>query len=187
VYDTFAVIEWLESHGSEIGVNPARLSIGGDSAGGNLAAAATLLANKKGHPALMCQVLIYPMLDATCSLPSHQEYASGYGPGSEDMLKGYGEYLPESTNPRHPLASPLWSPTLAGLPPALILTAEYDPLRDEGERFAELLQESGVEVLLKRYDGAIHGIIQMAGLWEVGRMAITDVADYLRTKLNVQG
>jgi acetyl esterase len=186
VYDAYTVTEWLESHGTEIGADPQRLAVGGDSAGGNLAAAVTLLAQRKGRPRFHCQVLIYPMLDATCSLPSHQEYASGYGPGSEDMRRGYEAYLPGSTDPKHPLASPLWAGTMSGLPPAFIQTAEYDSLRDEGEQYAEQLREQGVNVEHVRYEGAIHGIIQMAGIWELGRRALEDVADYLRETLTSQ-
>jgi len=183
VYDAYAVTEWLENHGTEIDADPGRLAVGGDSAGGNLSAAVTLLALKKGHPSFRCQVLIYPMLDATCSLPSHQEYESGYGPGSVDMRRGYEEYLPGGTDPRHPLASPLWAGTPIGLPPAFIQTAEYDSLRDEGERYAEVLRDEGVEVECTRYEGAIHGIIQMAGIWELGKRALDDVAEYLSDRL----
>jgi acetyl esterase len=184
VYDAYAVAEWLEAHGAEIDADPDQLAVGGDSAGGNLAAAVTLLAQRKGHPDFACQVLIYPMLDATCSLPSHQEYASGYGPGSEDMRRGYEEYLPRSTDPKHPLASPLYAGTLSGLPPTFIQTVEYDSLRDEGERYVEQLREQGVDVEHVHYDGAIHGIIQMAGVWELGKKALEDAADYLMEELS---
>jgi acetyl esterase len=183
VYDSYAVTEWLEAHGTEIGADSSRLAVGGDSAGGNLAAAVTLLAQRKGRPRFRCQVLIYPMLDATCSLPSHEKYASGYGPGSDDMRRGYEAYLPGSTDPKHPLASPLWAGTMSGLPPAFIQTVEYDSLRNEGEQYAEQLREQGVSVEHVRYDGAIHGIIQMAGSWELGKRALEDVADYLKETL----
>jgi acetyl esterase len=180
VYDSYSVAEWLEMHGGEIDIDPHRLAIGGDSAGGNLAASVALLALRKNRPSFCCQVLVYPMLDATCSLPSHQEYASGYGPGSDDMRLGYREYLPSSTDPKHPLASPLWSEGFRGLPPTLVLTAEYDSLRDEGERYVEYLREAGIEVVHTRYDGAIHGFFQMAGEWDLGKQSISEVAEFLR-------
>jgi acetyl esterase len=186
VYDAYTVTEWIDAHGTEIGVDPSRLAVGGDSAGGNLAAAVTLLSQRKGRPHFRCQVLIYPMLDATCSLPSHQKYASGYGPGSGDMRRGYEAYLPGSTDPKHPLASPLWAGTMGGLPPAFIQTAEYDSLRDEGEQYAEQLREQGVAVEHVRYEGAIHGIIQMAGVWELGKRALEDAADFLMENLTSQ-
>ncbi len=157
-----------------------RLAVCGDSAGGNLAAAVALLARDRGRPRILAQVLVYPMLDATCSLPAHAEFASGYGPGSDDMKRGWREYAPDGIDPRNPRLSPIFERDLAGLPPALVLTAEYDSLRDEGEEYARRLEAAGVPAVLKRYDGAIHGFFQMAGVLAIGRRAIKDTAGYLR-------
>jgi len=181
--DVDAVASWIASHGEEIDADPLKIAIGGDSAGGNLAAGATLLARDRGNPSFTCQVLVYPMLDATCSFPSHKTYASGYGPGSEDMKRGYLEYIPEGTDLKDSLVSPLWCEDLDGLPQALITTAEYDSLRDEGECYAEKLLEVGLDVRYTRYEGAIHGIIQGAAIWELGRRSIVDVAHYLHRTL----
>jgi len=183
LHDVDAVASWIAFQGREIGADSARLAVGGDSAGGNLAAAETLLARDKGNPSFTCQVLIYPMLDASCSLPSHNTYASGYGPGSEDMQRGYREYIHMDTDLKAFLASPLWCSDLFGLPQALIATAEYDSLRDEGERYAENLKKAGTDVQHILYEGAIHGIIQRAGIWELGRRLIVDVAHYLKASL----
>jgi len=181
--DVDAVATWISSHGEEIDADPRSIAIGGDSAGGNLAAGATLLARDRGNPSFTCQVLIYPMLDATCSHPSHETYASGFGPGSEDMKRGYREYIPEDTDLRDFLVSPIWCEDLDGLPQALITTAEYDSLRDEGELYAGKLEEAGTDVRHIRYDGAIHGIIQRTAIWELGRRLIVDVAHYLHRTL----
>ena len=98
-------------------------SVGGDSAGGNLAAVVAQLARERGGPELVCQMLIYPMLDATCAGESHETYGSGYGPGSADMRRGYHEYLPPGTNLKDPRVSPVWAQDLSGLPPAYVLTS----------------------------------------------------------------
>ena len=181
--DVDTVAAYLASRGEEVGADPSRIAIGGDSAGGNLAAGAALLARDRGNPSYNCQVLIYPMLDASCSLPSHDTYGSGYGPGSEDMKRGYREYIPEDIDSRDFLVSPLWSQNLDGLPQAFIATAEYDSLRDEGEHYAEKLGQAGTDIHHIRYKGAIHGIIQRAAIWELGRRLIVDVAHYIHRTL----
>jgi acetyl esterase len=147
VEDAQAAVEWAARRA-------ARVAVAGDSAGGNLAAVAALTMRDGGGPPLVCQVLVYPMMDATCSLPSHREFAAGYGPGSEDMLRGYREYLSAGADLKHPHVSPLWAADLAGLPPALVLTAEYDSLRDEGEAYAWRMAQAGVPATLHRYLGA---------------------------------
>jgi acetyl esterase len=129
------------------------------------------------------KLLIYPMLDATCGLASHVRYASGYGPGSDDMKRGYAEYLPENADLNDPRISPLRAGDLTGLPPAFILTAEYDSLRDEGERYAERLREAGVPATLARLDGAIHGVFTMGGMLAAGRAATERAGRWLRASL----
>ncbi len=155
-------------------------AIAGDSAGANLAAASALRAR---NPRLRCQVLIYPMIDATCSSPSYDLYASGYGPGAVDMQRGWSEYLPGGTDPRNPAASPLYADNLGAAPPAFVLTAEYDTLRDEGEAYARKLIESGIPVQARRYLGAIHGFFAMPGVLRIAREALQDVGEYLQFHL----
>ncbi len=153
------------------------LIVCGDSAGGNLAAAAALRAPDR----FLAQVLIYPMLDASCSCESHITCASGFGPGSDDMKRGWREYAPD-IDLRTPLLSPLWAEELSGLPPAFVLSTEYDSLRDEAEEYARRLLGAGVEVKLKRYAGAIHGFFQMAGVFSLGRYALEEVVSYIRER-----
>ena len=154
------------------------LVIGGDSAGGNLAAAVALAARDR----FLAQVLVYPMLDASCSLESHVTFASGYGPGSEDMMRGWREYGFDAAT-RDPRLSPLWAENVEGLPPTLIISAEYDSLRDEAERYARRLTAAGVDVTLRRFDGAIHGFFQMAGVLSIGRAAVRLAALYIRLRV----
>lgn len=160
------------------------LAIAGDSVGANLAAAATW---KCRPPALRCQLLIYPMIDALCASPSYTQYAEGYGPGAVDMQRGWNEYLPPGTDPRHPLASPLYASDLAGLPPTFLLTAECDTLRDEAEDYARKLLEAGNLVQARRYLGTIHGFFTMAGTLAVARRAMADAAAFLRLHLAAAG
>jgi acetyl esterase len=148
------------------------IAVAGDSAGANLAAGAALA--HRG-PVLRCQLLIYPMIDATCSLPSYTEFAEGFGPGGADMKRGWREYLPEGADPRDPRASPFFARDVDGTPPAMVLTAEYDPLRDEGEAYARRLG-----VTARRYPGTIHGFFTMPGILQVARDAMHDAATFLK-------
>ncbi|MCP5109693.1 MAG: alpha/beta hydrolase [bacterium] len=179
VEDLSLVLDWLGANATEIGGDPSRLGVGGDSAGGNLAAVLALASPAK----LSCLMLIYPMTDATCSSGSYDSFATGYGPGAEDMKRGWDLYLPEGVNPRDPRISPLWAKDVSGLPPTYVLTAEYDTLRDEGEQFARLLEEADVTVTAARYPGAIHGFLQFGGVLELGRRAESETAAWLRNNL----
>jgi acetyl esterase len=148
-----------------------RVAVAGDSAGANLAAGVAL--SPGGRP-LRCQLLIYPMIDATCSMPSYAAFAEGYGPGAADMKRGWREYLPEGADPRDPVASPLFATNLSGGPPAMVVTAEFDTLRDEGEAYARKLH-----VDARRYPGTIHGFFTMLGTLQVTRGAMHDAAEFL--------
>jgi acetyl esterase len=166
VEDAVRSVAWaLDAFGS--------VAVAGDSAGANLAAVAAL----EHRESVRCQALIYPMMYATCSMPSHREFATGYGPGTEDMQRGWREYLPEDADPRDPRVSPLFAEDTAAAPPALVITAEYDTLRDEGEMYARKLGAK-----LVRYDGAIHGFIGMSGSLSIARRAIAEVGAFLRTE-----
>lgn len=155
-----------------------RVAVAGDSAGANLAAVAALA----HRHALRCQLLIYPMIDPACATPSHREFATGYGPGSEDMARGWREYLREDANPHDWRVSPLNAVDCGGLPPTLVLTAEYDTLRDEGEDYVRRLRDAAVRVELRRYPGTIHGFAQFTGFLEAAHTAIYDAARFLRTE-----
>ncbi len=179
VEDAVAATRWLLREGGTIGGSPARVGVGGDSAGGNLAAVAAA-AVRDESPALACQMLIYPMLDATRGMGSHELVGRGYGAGSEDMERGYREYLPEGVDRRDPRVSPLWNQDLSGLPPAYVLTAEYDSLRDEGEAYARALAEADVPVTAARFPGMIHGFFQLGGVFTEGRRANRQASEFLR-------
>ena len=183
VEDAYCVATWAADYGNTAGIDTARIGVGGDSAGGNLAAAVAVHARNRGHPPLKCQCLIYPMLDATCSAETHSTYASGYGAGSEDMKQGYRAYVPEGFDLRDQLVSPLFAEDLTDLPPAFVLTAEYDCLRGEAEQYVERLRRGGVSVVSSCYDGAIHGFFQMAGVLRLGARAIAEVSRFLRDTL----
>jgi acetyl esterase len=184
IEDAFCVTAWAADQGSEAGIDTARLGVGGDSAGGNLAAAVALLARDTNQPKLKCQLLIYPMLDATCSANTHNTLAAGYGAGSKDMKYGYCEYVPEGVDLKNPLLSPLYAGNLTGLPPTLIQTAEYDCLRDEADQYGEGLRAAGVSAINTRYEGAIHGFFQMAGVLRLGERAIAEASAFLRESLS---
>ncbi len=178
---------WVSENGHDLGIDTQRIGVGGDSVGANLAAAVAILDRDRRGSALKCQMLVYPMLDATRSCESHQTFAAGYGPGSDDMMRGWRAYLGGEVDPKNPLASPFFAEDLRGLPPALVQTAEYDSLRDEGEAYARRLSEAGVPVVSTRYEGAVHGFFQMAGVLELGRRAMDEAAGFLLRVLRCCG
>jgi acetyl esterase len=157
VDDSWAATQWVFEHADELGIDPGRIAIGGGSAGGNIAAAVTLLA--RDHPALtlVAQLLEIPATDLTltASAGSAREFAEGYGLTKADLYECVDFYLGDH-DPKDPLASPLFA-DLHGLPPALVMTAEYDPTRDDGEAYAAKLADAGVPVTLHRWDGQVHG------------------------------
>src|SRR5262249_3064609 len=165
VEDCFAATRWVADNAAVLGIDPARLAIGGDSAGGNLTAVVAQLARDRGGPRLRHQVLIYPATDPVMDFPSHAENASGYLLTREAMAWFYDHYLHTPADRTDPLAAPLRARDLAGLPPALVITAEFDPLRDEGEAYARRLEAARVPTTLRRYDGMIHVLVPMPELF----------------------
>lgn len=155
--DAWAATAWLAEHAEQWGGDPSRLAVAGDSAGGNLAAGVALRARDEGL-ALTHQLLIYPCLDRDVERPSYRDNAEGYFLDAADMRWFWDQYVgPEHRH--HPYAVPMRAEDLTGLAPALIQTAEYDPLRDEGEAYGERLAEAGVPVTVTRYDGVVHGFV----------------------------
>jgi acetyl esterase len=163
VDDALAAARWLAVEATALGASSAPAAVAGDSSGGNLAAIVAHELTRAGTPPAF-QVLIYPMLDATASSPSYEEFAAGFGFTSEKSRWYFDQYLPPGVDRREPRVSPLFERDVAGLPPTLIATAGCDPLRDDGERHAAALRESGVRVELRRYAGMIHGFFQMTAL-----------------------
>lgn len=173
--DCVAALRWLRGQ-AEIGA----IAVGGDSAGGNLAAATALVARERDFGDLVLQLLIYPAFDPALSEPSMDELATGYGLTRDGMRCFWDMYLQSPGDAANPHASPLRAGDLSGVAPAYVLTAEYDPLVDEGERYARRLKESGVPVRLRRFDGMIHGFISYLGRLDDAQAAIDECARALR-------
>jgi len=157
VDDCLAVTKWVAENGPELGVDGARIAVGGDSAGGNLAAVVSQLARDGGGPAIASQALVYPVTNYDFSTASYRDNAEGYLLERDSMEWFWGHYLRSEADGASTKASPLRHTNLAGLPPAIVLTAEFDPLRDEGEAYAKRMRAAGVPVEARRYDGQIHG------------------------------
>jgi acetyl esterase len=181
--DCYAATQWVAANAAAIGGDPARLAIGGDSAGGNLTAVVAHMARDRGGPALRYQLLVYPVTDYHFDTASYRENAEGYLLTKDAMVWFWNHYLRSTTDGTNPLASPLRAANLRGLPPAMVLTAEFDPLRDEGEAYAARLQEAGVPVTLRRYEGMIHGFFSLGAVFTQGQQAIADAAAGLRATL----
>jgi acetyl esterase len=178
--DSYAAFQWVLAGTARLGVDPRRVAVGGDSAGGNLAAVVSLMARDRGTPLPIFQALIYPVTNDDLDTPSYRENATGYILTRAGMRWFFGHYLARPEQGREPYASPLRAPSLAGLPPALVQTAECDPLRDEGEAYAARLRDAGVPVTLTRYPGIFHGFIRMTNILDKARAARDEVAGALR-------
>jgi acetyl esterase len=179
--DCYAATRWVAEHAETLTVDPARIAVGGDSSGGNLAAAVALMARDRGGPKLCYQVIIYGETDYyEPGTASYRTYAEGYDLTRASMMRFWDHYLTNPAERIHPYAAPLRAADLSGLPPALIITAEYDPTRDETEDYARRLQEAGVPTHLSRYDGMIHGFFRMFAVFERSHEALTEIAESLR-------
>lgn len=158
--DCYAATCWVAQNAQRLRVDARRLAVGGDSVGGNFAAAVSLMArDRQDGPAIRHQFLLDPAIDSGCDTPSHSTYGEGYFLSSATMKWFWGHYLGTNGNPEDPLASPAHAEQLAGLPPATVISAECDPLCDEAERYAQRLEDAGVPVACKRYAGMIHGFL----------------------------
>lgn len=182
--DCYAAAKWVANHAEEWNGDPAKIAIGGDSAGGNLAAAVTLMARDLGGPTFMSQVLIYPVTALTFSTPSYRKNGKGYFLTYESMAWFTKHYLAEEEDRLNAYAAPLLAEDFNDLPPALIITAEYDPLRDEGFAYADRLDNAEVPVVFTCYEGMIHGFFWMAGIMDKGKQAIGQVANYLKSSFH---
>jgi acetyl esterase len=183
--DALAAVRWVADNAAELGADPSRLAVGGDSAGGNLSAVVCQQLRDTG-PQIGFQLLVYPVTDLHLDSPSVDENAEGYFLTKETMLWFRGHYIGDDVARwDDPLVSPLRADDVAltGLPPALVITAEFDPLRDEGEAYGKRLQDAGVEATVTRYDGMIHGFYSMRDFIPDAVTAITESADALRKAL----
>ena len=184
--DCYAATLWVAGHATEINTNPGKIAIGGDSAGGNLTAVVAQMVRDNGGPSLALQLLIYPATDFTFDGPSIHENGQDYFLTIDDMNWFMNHYLNSDADKKNPLASPLQSANLRGLPPALVITGEYDPLRDEGETYGKRLKEAGVPVTISRYNGVIHGFLSLEPLTDKGKQAREECAQALRVAFATQ-
>lgn len=182
--DCLAATRWVASHAAELGGDPAHIAIGGDSAGGNMAAVVALRLRDEGGPVVRGQLLIYPVTEHySRPTPSYEENAEGYGLTRDTMRWFWDHYLAEPSQGDDKLAAPLRAKDLSRLPPALVVTAEYDPLRDEGEAYVARLREAGVATECARYDGMNHGFLFWVGVVDVAGDAMTACSAWLRRVL----
>jgi len=179
--DSYAALEWVALTAGELRVDPTRLAIGGDSAGGNLAAAVALAARDRGGPTLAFQLLIYPSTDARLDTPSFSEFADGPILTRRDCAWFLEQYLARPEDADNPYVSMLRAPDLRRLPAALVVTAGCDPLRDQGEAYAARLRDSGVDALAWRYDGMPHGFLPAP--LDDARRATDEIAAELKRRL----
>ena len=184
VEDCFAAVQWVAANAADLGIDAARIAVGGDSAGGNLAAVAALLAKKAGGPKLAFQLLIYPVAQlGGAETASMRENAKGYFLEKASMEWFTRLYCPEASQRSDPRLSPLLARDVSGLPPAYVVTAGFDPLRDEGRAYADKLDAAGVPVTYVNYPGMVHGFFSFRGLVPKAREAVAAAAGALRAAL----
>lgn len=181
--DVYAVARWAKANATDVGGSPDRIAIGGDSSGANLAAAATLRAREQGDVEFVHQTLMIPMVDLTMTLPAWAEVGDGRYVLSREVVEWAVEQYAPGADLTDPLLSPLHAADHAGLPPALIVSAGCDPLRDDAERYAEALEQAGVAVTHRCYTGMIHYAFLVPKAIDVGRQALEDTADALKDAL----
>ena len=183
--DCYEVTNYVSNNGRELKIDDSRIAVGGDSAGGNLAAAVSLAARDRGGPKIDFQVLVYPAVEMDFDNGSYAEFADGFGLTRTSMLWFFEQYFGSLDRDLPPYAIPSLAADVSGLPHTHVVTAEYDVLRDEGEAFAARLQKEGTPATVKRYDGMIHGFFHFGGLFQKGLDAVDDVAHLLRSRFDV--
>lgn len=188
VEQNYAVAEWVVAHGADIGVDGSRMVVAGNSVGGDMSAALTLMAKDRHGPKIRLQVLMIPAVDAGVDTDSYREFATGRFLTRDFMKFGWDIYAPDEKTRAIPYVSPLRASIaeLRGLPPALVITAENDPLRDEGEAYARKLKEAGVSVIATRYNGTIHDFVTLNGVQDdpASKAAILQACDAIRSALS---
>src|SRR4051812_11958991 len=189
IEESYAVLRWVADHGADKHLDASRIAIAGDSVGGNMTAALTLMAKERSGPSLVAQLLFYPVTDASFETDSYREFGTGYFLRRDAMEWFWDQYTTDENERATITASPLRATTeqLAGLPPALVITAEADVLRDEGEAYARKLRQAGVDVTATRYEGVIHDFVMLNALRETNAAdaAINQATTFLRGGLGV--
>jgi acetyl esterase len=178
--DAYTVTNWVSENSDRINALEGKLAIGGESSGGNLAAVVALMARDRGGPRLAFHLMVYPVIEPNFLRKSYVENGERCGPSVEMMRWFWAHYLRTERDADDAYASPIKAKSLKGLPPALIITAEFDSLRDEGEAYGERLKEAGVPVTVTRYEGMIHLFFLLADKIDKGQLAMTQAADALK-------
>ena len=181
VEDCFYATKFVHDNAAALKIDPGKIVVGGDSAGGNLAAVVALMARDKAGPALAGQLLIYPATDQRCAFPSHERNGEGYLLTRDAIRFFRAGYLPDPAQYTDWRASPLLAASHAGLPPAFVLTAAYDPLVDEGRAYAERLAAAGVQVVYREYPGMVHGFVLFGGAVDAANAAVAECCAHLRS------
>ena len=185
VEDALAAFRWAAREASRLDADAGRIGVAGDSAGGNLAAVVAQLATQAGTPRPALQLLIYPVTDLSQKHPSYRLFADGFFLTEKEMDWYRGHYLPDEAAALDPRASPLLAPDLRGLPPAIVLTAGFDVLRDEGEAYARRMEAAGVPVRLRRHAGLIHGFCNGTALNPAAHAAMREAVGWVKEALRV--
>ena len=178
--DCYDATVWTAQHAAELGVDPQRIVVGGDSAGGNLAAVVSLMDRDRATSLVAYQVLIYPITDSNLETPSYLKNGEGHFLTTERMAWFWDLYLSDQSEASNPYASPLQAESLDGLPPAYVMTAEFDPLLSEGDAYADRLEAAGVPVERELYDGQIHGFVRRIDLYDRATVAINRIGQLIR-------
>jgi acetyl esterase len=188
--EIYAVLEWIAAHGAEQGLNPARIAVSGDSVGGNMTTAITIMAKQRGGPAIAAQLLYYPVTNANFDTGSYLQFATHYWLSRQGMQWYWDQYTTDPDDRAQITASPLRASLdeLAGLPPAMVIVGEADPLRDEGEAYAAKLRQAGVPVTAVRYGGMIHDFVMVNALRDThgAKAATAQGGEFLRAALHDQ-
>jgi acetyl esterase len=188
IEEVYTALEWIAAAGAEHDLDPARIAVAGDSVGGNMTAAITLMAKERGGPALTAQLLYYPVTDASFDTGSYTQFAEHYWLRRDAMQWFWDQYTTDPAQRAEPTASPLRATTeqLTGLPPALVVTGEADVLRDEGEAYAAALRTAGVPVTAVRYSGAIHDFVMVNAMrdTQAAKAATAQGGEFLRAALH---
>jgi acetyl esterase len=183
VHDAYAATAWVARNGAEVGGDGGRLAVAGDSAGGNLAAVVSLIARDRGEPDIGFQLLMCPITDCDFETVSYRDNASGYQLTRATMQWAWDRYIPSVDDRLNPYASPLRAASLADLPPAYVITTEFDPLKSEGQAYAHRLRDAGVPTVLRDYPGLLHAFVSLPGVYPQAVAAIRDAATTLREAL----
>ena len=181
--DCYAAAAWVAENGGQIGADGSRMAVCGDSAGGNLSAVVSQMARDKGGPAIAAQVLHVPVTDHNYSYPSYTENAEGMLLTRDSMVWFWDHYLPNAEAGQEAYASPIKAADLSGLAPALIQTAEFDPLRDEGEAYGAAIEAAGGDVTVHRYDGVVHAPFMMFAVIPTGIECLKEAAAFINERL----